>query len=136
MNEHELAAARQSGDGWKRVVAVFQPNRFNRIVNMWPDYHSAFVEADVVVLTEIYASGTAPIPGITGKLLVNAVLDAHPFSRVVWMPKRTDLVEFLARELDDGDVCVSMGCGDIAALPDEVQTRRAELRTERRQRQG
>jgi UDP-N-acetylmuramate--alanine ligase len=131
-----LAAARQSGDGWKRVVAVFQPNRFNRIVNMWPDYHSAFVDADVVVLTEIYASGTAPIPGITGKLLVNAVLDAHPFSRVVWMPKRTDLVEFLARELVDGDVCVSMGCGDIAALPDEVQTRRADLRTERRQRQG
>ena len=123
-----LAAARQSGDGWNRVVAVFQPNRFNRIVTMWPDYHSAFVDADVVVLTEIYASGTAPIPGITGKLLVNAVLDAHPRARVVWMPKRIDLVEFLAGELRDGDVCISMGCGDIASLPDEVQTRRSERR--------
>ncbi len=123
-----LAAARASGDGWKRVVAVFQPNRFNRIVAMWQDYHSAFVDADVVVLTEIYASGTAPIPGITGKLLVNAVLDAHPRSRVVWLPKRTDLVEFLAGELGEGDVCISMGCGDIAALPDEVMTRRAEMR--------
>ena len=123
-----LAAARQSGDGWNRVIAVFQPNRFNRIVSMWPDYHSSFVDADVVVLTEIYASGTAPIPGITGKLLVNAVLDAHPRARVVWMPKRAELVEFLAGELREGDVCISMGCGDIASLPDEVQTRRSERR--------
>lgn len=124
-----LAAARGSGDGWKRVVAVFQPNRFNRIVTMWPDYHSAFVDADVVVLTDVYASGTTPIPGVTGKLLVNAVLDAHPRTRVVWMPRRTELVDFLAGELRDGDVCVSMGCGDIAALPDEVMARRAELRS-------
>jgi len=124
-----LAAARGSGDGWKRVVAVFQPNRFNRIVTMWPDYHSAFVDADVVVLTEVYASGTTPIPGVTGKLLVNAVLDSHPRARVVWMPRRTELVEFLAKEVREGDVCISMGCGDIAALPDEVMSRRAELRS-------
>ena len=126
-----LAAARGSGDEWKRVVAVFQPNRFNRMAVLWPDYRDAFVDADVVVLTEIFASGTAPIPGVTGKLVVNAVIDAHPRSRVVWMPKRDDLVEFLARELRDGDVCISMGCGDVAALPDEVQARRGELRAER-----
>lgn len=111
------------------MVAVFQPNRFNRIVTMWPDYHSAFVDADVVVLTEVYASGTTPIPGVTGKLLVNAVLDSHPRARVVWMPRRTELVEFLATEVREGDVCISMGCGDIAALPDEVMSRRAELRS-------
>jgi UDP-N-acetylmuramate--alanine ligase len=45
------------------------------------------------------------------------------------MPKRSDLVEFLARQLVDGDVCISMGCGDIATLPDEVQARRSQLRT-------
>ncbi len=126
-----LAAARGSGDSWHRVVVVFQPNRFNRMAVMWADYRDAFVDADVVVLTDIYASGTAPIPGVTGKLVVNAVVDAHPRSRVVWMPRRDDLVEFLARELRDGDVCISMGCGDVAALPDEVLTRRGELRAAR-----
>ncbi|MGB8859068.1 MAG: UDP-N-acetylmuramate--L-alanine ligase [Ilumatobacteraceae bacterium] len=126
-----LAAARGSGDAWKRVIVVFQPNRFNRMAVMWPDYCDAFVDADIVVLTEIYASGTAPIPGVTGKLLVNAVLDAHPRSHVVWMPRRDDLVDYLARNLRDGDVCISMGCGDIAVLPDEVQSRRAELRQSR-----
>jgi len=115
-----LAAARSSGDGWDRVVAVFQPNRYNRIAEMWSDYHSAFVDADLVVLTDIYPSGTTPIPGVTGKLLVNAVADAHPEQRVVWLPRRDDLVAFLAAEVRPGDVCVSMGCGDIAGLPSEV----------------
>jgi UDP-N-acetylmuramate--alanine ligase len=59
---------------------------------------------------------------------VNAVLDAHPETRLAWMPRREDLIEYLSRELRDGDVCISMGCGDIASLPDELQQRRAELR--------
>ncbi|MCU1362049.1 MAG: murC, partial [Ilumatobacteraceae bacterium] len=119
-----LQAARTSGDGWRRVVAVFQPNRFNRMAVMSPQYADAFVAADVVVLTDIYASGTTPMPGVTGKLVVNAVLDAHPMTRVVWLPRRSDLIEFVAGELRDGDVCVSMGCGDIASLPAEVTARR------------
>jgi UDP-N-acetylmuramate--alanine ligase len=115
-----VRAAKVSGDGWRRVVAVFQPNRFNRMAEMWRDYADAFTAADVVVLTDIYASGTQPIPGVTGKLVVNAVLDAHPRARVVWMPNRHDLVAFLAGEVRPGDVCISMGCGDVASLPDEV----------------
>ena len=115
-----LAAARGSGDGWRRVVAVFQPNRYHRIADMWSEYGRAFVEADVVVLTDIYASGTVPIPGVTGKLIVNAVAEADPGRRVVWLPRREDLVRFLATEVHSGDVCISMGCGDIATLPTEV----------------
>ncbi len=115
-----LAGARQSGDDWKRVIAVFQPNRYHRIAEMWRDYAGAFDDADVVVLTEIFASGTTPIPGVTGKLVLNAVTEASPSARVVWMPHRSDLVEFVAGEARDGDVVISMGCGDIATLPAEV----------------
>ncbi len=115
-----IAAARGSGDSWKRVVAVFQPNRFNRMSVMSRDYADAFVDADVVVLTEIYPSGTTPIPGVTGRLVVDAVLDNHPDARVVWLPHREDMISFLAGEVSEGDVCISMGCGDIATLPEEV----------------
>ena len=125
-----IAAARGSGDGWKRVIAVFQPNRFNRMSTMSRDYADAFVEADVVVLTEIYASGTTPIPGVTGHLVVDAVLEAHPDARVVWLPRREDIVSFLAGEVGEGDVCISMGCGDIATLPEEVLARRVARRSE------
>ena len=74
----------------------------------------------MAVITDIYPSGEAPIPGVTGKLVVDAVRDAHPEQRVVWLPERADLVAFLVGELRPGDVCISMGCGDVAELPDEV----------------
>jgi UDP-N-acetylmuramate--alanine ligase len=115
-----LRAARDSGDGWRRVVAVFQPNRYHRIQQMWQEYGPAFSAADMVVLTDIYPSGTVPIPGVTGKLIVNAVTEADPSRRVVWLPRREDVIAFLVGELRDGDVCISMGCGDIASLPAEV----------------
>ncbi len=115
-----LRAARDSGDGWQRLVAVFQPNRYNRMAEMWREYADAFTAADLIVLTDIYPSGTQPIPGITGKLVVNAVLDEHPDARVVWLPRRDELVGYLASHVTAGDVCISMGCGDIASLPDEV----------------
>ncbi len=94
-----IAAARDSGDGWGRVVVAFQPNRYNRIAEMWQEYRDAFVGADVVVITEIYPSGTTPIPGVTGRLIVNAVVDAHPRARVLWLPRREDVVSFLAGEV-------------------------------------
>jgi UDP-N-acetylmuramate--alanine ligase len=120
-----IRAARDSGDDWRRVVAVFQPNRYNRMAEMSQEYADAFEAADLVVLTDIYPSGTQPIPGVTGKLVVNAVLDAHPRTRVVYLPRREELVAYLARHVVDGDVCISMGCGDIASLPDEVLAARA-----------
>jgi UDP-N-acetylmuramate--alanine ligase len=115
-----VLAAASSGDGWTRRVAVFQPNRYNRMSVLSPAYADAFVDADVAVITDIYPSGQAPIPGVTGKLVVDAVCDAHPEQRVVWLPQRADLVAFLVGELRAGDVCISMGCGDVAELPDEV----------------
>jgi UDP-N-acetylmuramate--alanine ligase len=115
-----LSAARISGDAWRRVIAVFQPNRYNRISEIWEQYADAFVDADVVVLTDIFSSGTTPIPGVTGKLIVNAVTEANPDQRVVWIPRRDDLVAFVAAEAREGDVCISMGCGDIATFPAEV----------------
>ena len=120
-----LAGARQSGDGWDRVIAVFQPNRFNRMSEISGDYADAFVDADVVVLTDIYASGTTPIPGVTGHLVVDAVCASHPNAHVVWLPRRDDLVSYLAGEVGPGDVCISMGCGDVGTLPEEVLARRA-----------
>lgn len=123
-----LSGARDSGDGWRRVVAVFQPNRYNRMAEMWQDYGAAFGAADLVILTDIYASGTQPLPGVTGKLVVNAVCEADPTRRVVWLPRREDLVRFVADEIGTGDVCISMGCGDIATFPDEVVALRRSLR--------
>lgn len=117
-----LAAARLGADNSRRVVAVFQPNRFHRIAQMADAYADCFADADLVVITDIYASGTEPIAGVTGKRVVDAVRRAHPELTVEWCAERDALATFVNSVLRSGDICVSMGCGDIAQLPDEVMS--------------
>jgi UDP-N-acetylmuramate--alanine ligase len=114
-----VLAAAASG-GWSRVVAVFQPHRFSRTADLHEAFGDSFVDADVVVVTDVYAAGEQPRPGVTGKLVVNAILDRHPRTRVVWLPRREDVVPFLAGELRPGDLCLTLGAGDITSLPDEL----------------
>jgi len=115
-----MSAAKTSDDHWSRVVAVFQPNRYNRMAIMSHEYADAFVDADLVVITDIYASGTKKIDGVTGHLVVDAVKKVHPMSEVLWHEDRQSLAEFVNHVLRTGDVCISMGCGDIEFLPREI----------------
>ncbi|MGH9178875.1 MAG: UDP-N-acetylmuramate--L-alanine ligase [Acidimicrobiales bacterium] len=113
-----LAAARAGG--WRRVVCAFQPHRYSRTASLAPSFADAFVDADLVVLTDVYAEGEPARPGVTGKLVVDAVLDAHPEARVAYLPGRQEVAPYLRRALRPGDVCVSLGAGDITLLPDEL----------------
>ena len=119
----EVAAALEAaGEGeWGRVVCVFQPHRFSRISALWQDFADAFGEADLLVVTDIYPAGEAPRPGVSGKLIVNAVLDAHPWRPLAYLPKRPDLVPYLRSVLRPGDLCLTLGAGDLTSLADEVQ---------------
>jgi UDP-N-acetylmuramate--alanine ligase len=115
-----LAAVRSAG--WRRVVAVYQPHRYSRIEALWPGFADAFVDADLAAVTEIYAAGERPRPGVSGKLVVNAALDAHPWRPVAYLPHHDDVVTYLLATLRPGDCCVTLGAGDLTTLPDEVQS--------------
>jgi UDP-N-acetylmuramate--alanine ligase len=110
--------------GWERVVAVFQPHRYSRTAELWRDFKNSFVDADHIVLTGIYGAGEDPRPGITGDLLVRAVLDAHPNSSITYLPGRDQVADYLSSILRSGDLCLTMGAGDLTSVPDEVQVRR------------
>ena len=64
---------------------------------MWRDLGASLVGADVAVITDIYDAHEQPIPGLTGKLVVDALAEAAPGKRIVYMPKRAELIEFLAQ---------------------------------------
>jgi UDP-N-acetylmuramate--alanine ligase len=104
-----------------QTIAVFQPNRYHRIAAMAETYADCFRAADVVVVTDVYASGTAFIEGVTGELVVNAIRASNPTAHVVWAPTRQDIVDVVAEMIQPGDVCISMGCGDIETFPDDLQ---------------
>ena len=79
-----LAAARAGR--WRRVVCCFQPHRYSRTEALGRTFADAFDDADVLAVTDVYPAGEAPRPGVTGKLVVDAVLDAHPWQQVAWLP--------------------------------------------------
>ena len=114
-----LLAAARSG-GWGRVVAVFQPHRFTRTAALAHEFGAAFDDADVVVLMDVYGAGEAPIPGVNGKLLVDEVLAHRPWGRVAWLPRRSDVLTYLRQELRPGDVCLTVGAGDVTSLGDDI----------------
>jgi UDP-N-acetylmuramate--alanine ligase len=118
----EVAAAIAAGrdGGWNRVVTVFQPHRYSRTEALWPEFADAFEGADALVVTDVYPSGEVPRPGVSGKLIVDAVLDAHPFQPLAYLPRRPDLVEYLTARLRPGDLCLTLGAGDLTGVPDEV----------------
>ena len=104
-----------------RVVAVFQPNRFHRIATMANSYADCFVHADRIVITDVYASGTQKIDGVTGELVVDAIRRAHQNADVVWAQSRSETVEAVESWIAAGDICISMGCGDIESFPDDLR---------------
>jgi len=116
----EIAAVlRAARDGRPaRIVAVFQPHRYTRTRDLLDDFGPALALADVVVLTDIYAAGEAPISGITIERLADAVR-AH--ARDVIVVKRLDDVPAAVAQLArPGDLVVTLGAGSIGTTPDRL----------------
>lgn len=113
-----LSAARDGDRG--RVVAVFQPHRYSRTAAMWRPLGESLRAADVVVVTDVYGAGEDPVAGITGKLVVDGLVEAEPGKRAVYLPKRPDLATFLAREVRAGDLILTMGAGDVTMVAAET----------------
>ena len=118
----EVAAALAAGAAgpWSRVVAVFQPHRYSRTQALWREFADAFVDADRLAVTDVYPAGEAPRPGVTGKLLVEAVLDAHPWADVAWLPDLDDVLTWLRGVLRPGDLCLTLGAGDLTSLAPRI----------------
>jgi UDP-N-acetylmuramate--alanine ligase len=104
-------------------MAVFQPHRYSRTKALWRELGASLTEADVVVVTDVYGADQTPIPGVTGKLVVDGIAEVSPSTRVVYLPHRQDVVRFLSDEVRAGDLVVTMGCGDVWMLGDAALER-------------
>jgi len=122
-----LAAA--SDLGFSRVVALFQPHRYSRTAALSLDFADAFAAADAVVLMDVYSAGEPPVPGVSGKSVLDDLLRLHPRSRSAYLPHRADVVPYLASRVRSGDLVMTMGAGDVTAVGPELVaelTRRAD----------
>lgn len=122
-----LAAAREGVRG--RVIAVVQPHRFTRLRDHMEDFQAAFNDADVVYAAPVYAAGEQPIDGITSDAMVSGMKErGHRSAQVV--AGADALADVLAESLQEGDMVVCLGAGDItrwaAGLADAIGQRRGQ----------
>jgi UDP-N-acetylmuramate--alanine ligase len=109
-----LAAARE---GWpeRRVVLVFQPHRYSRTQEQFEDFVQVLSQADVLVLTEVYAAGEQPIAGADGRALSRAIRTRGQVDPV-FVAEVEEIPEVLAGLLQDGDLVLTLGAGNIGAV--------------------
>jgi UDP-N-acetylmuramate--alanine ligase len=107
----------------RRLIAVFQPHRYVRTLALWRELGASLVEADVIVVTDVYGADQDPIPGVSGKLVVDGITQVDPRRRIVYLPHRRDVIAFLDAEVRDGDLVITMGCGDVYMLGDAALER-------------
>lgn len=106
-----LAAARY---GWpeRRVVAVFQPHRYSRTYELFNEFVTAFYDADLLVLTDVYPAGEKLIEGATSERLAQELL-RHGQKDVTWIGERELVPEHLLNIVKEGDIVITLGAGNI-----------------------
>jgi len=117
-----LAAARAGWPG-RRLVVVFQPHRYTRTHDLFDDFIEVLSTVDVLLLCEVYAAGEAPIVGADGRALARGIR-ARGQVDPVFVADLATLPALLGDILDDGDILLTLGAGDIGSaatrLPAEL----------------
>jgi UDP-N-acetylmuramate--alanine ligase len=119
-----LDAARQA---WpeRRLVLAFQPHRFTRTRDLLDDFGRVLSEADVLLVSEVYAAGEAPIAGADGRAICRVVRSRGRIEPV-FVEHIEELPEALRAVLHDGDLVLTMGAGSIGNVAQDMRMRAAD----------
>jgi len=101
------------------LVMVFQPHRYTRTKALFEDFSAILSTVDVLILLEVYAAGETPIAGADGRTLSFSIRSRGRLDPI-FVADKSDLSEVLANVLQDGDILLMQGAGDIGALALEL----------------
>jgi UDP-N-acetylmuramate--alanine ligase len=105
----DLAAMRDGG----RVLALFQPHLYSRTFHLAHGFARALAGADAACVTEIYAAREAPVPGVSGRLIVDELAALRPGMRIGWASSVEDAASLVAAWAQPGDTILTLGAGDV-----------------------
>ncbi|MBD2326379.1 UDP-N-acetylmuramate--L-alanine ligase [Alkalinema sp. FACHB-956] len=124
-----LAAARlqvSAAGAYRRLVAVFQPHRYSRMLTFLPEFSQSFVDADVVIISDIYSAGEANPGNMTGQHLADRIAENHA-GTVHYQPSLPQISEFLNHNLQPGDLVIFLGAGNLnQIIPDAIAYQREQ----------
>ena len=109
-----LAAARDLP--FKRIICVFQPHRYSRTQALAAEFGRAFDNADILRVMDVFPAGEMPVPGVSGKTVVEAVRHLGNVVDVAYVPNRKRLIENLCDIVRPGDLLITQGAGDVTGL--------------------
>ena len=112
-----LMAARQTNPN--RLICVFQPHRYSRTQFLREEFGHAFAPSDILIITDVYAAGEQPIPGITGEVLKNEV-ERQTGKQVIYIPEKEKIARYLSEIVESGDLVMTMGAGNIYGVGEEL----------------
>ncbi|WP_067514670.1 UDP-N-acetylmuramate--L-alanine ligase [Endozoicomonas ascidiicola] len=114
-------------DGWedKRLVMIYQPHRYSRTRDLYEDFVDVLSKVDVLLLMEVYPAGEEPIPGADGRALCRSIRQRGQIDPI-FVSRPEDVESVLADVLQDGDLLLAQGAGDIGALA--LRLARSELK--------
>ena len=101
---------------FKRIVCVFQPHRYSRTQALAAEFGTAFDQADVLRVMDVFGAGEMPIPGVSGKTVVESVRHTGNVADVVYVPNRRHLIENLCDLVRPGDLLITQGAGDVTSV--------------------
>jgi UDP-N-acetylmuramate--alanine ligase len=116
--------AAKNGFG-RRVVVIFQPHRYTRTKHLLREFFTAFYQADVLVVTEVYAAGEPVIPGVSGRQIAEGALE-HGHRHTTFVSNKEAIPEALLPMLRPGDMVITLGAGDIWQVGEEILRRLGE----------
>ena len=100
-------------EGWdRRIVRVFQPHRYTRTKALMEEFWHSFNDADVLVITDIYAAGEKRIEGVSADLIAEGV-KAYGHRDVLFIDGLDDVPAYLVERLCKGDILITLGAGDV-----------------------
>jgi UDP-N-acetylmuramate--alanine ligase len=100
-------------NGWgRRTVVIFQPHRYTRTRDLLKEFFTAFNQADVLFLLDIYPAGEDPIPGVKAENLYEGI-KGHGHKDVTLVSERKEILDHLLPRLKSGDMVITLGAGDV-----------------------
>jgi UDP-N-acetylmuramate--alanine ligase len=106
----------------RRIVAVFQPHRYSRIQRLWEEFSTAFNQADLVVVTDVYAANEKPRPGVSGQTMADSIRRCG-HKGVSFTGDLESTVALLADQVSGRDLVITLGAGDVWRVGQELVER-------------
>jgi len=103
----------------RRIIAVFQPHRYSRTKLLAEKFGKVFLDADCVIINDIYSANESPISGISGETIFREIKKTN-HKQIKYLPSKDNILSYLSEIVQSGDIIITIGAGDIWTVGQEL----------------